>query len=182
MNTNIPEESTTSKALQRLRRQEWRQLWIQGGFFAEISRRSPGVYSAPSLTVEATDLFRIGAMSIELAEGNEAFPIYVLIEPEIGTLRSERLWRPQRKQIREFPPDLDLSPFLNTLLEVSLFRRSLSENLTKEANDYSYCDAIHFRASTHELLIQTDEYVPESILIARDADFVHEVLSNRTVG
>ena len=178
MGSDTPISSETAKVLKLVSRQQWRHFWIQGGAFAGRSRRSPGVYSLPSLTVEAVDLFRIEATSIQLASGCEAFAIDLAIEREIGTPQSERLWRPRRERIGGFPSDLDLSPFLNTIIDVSLLRGTLSKQATDAANCHLFFDALRVHADDHRLLILPDEEMPESILLVRNGGLIDRVLSS----
>jgi len=180
MGNNCRVKSSTASALQFLRAGQWRHFWVQRGVLDEKSRLRPGVHSVSSLTIEGTQLIRVGATSITPTPGCEVFSIDLEREAGIGTPQSERLWRPRRKQILEFPPDLDLSPFLGRDVEVSLLERCLTVGTGTAIDEYCYCDGLWIRANTDELIIVASEDLPESVVILRESHIIAAVFNNRT--
>lgn len=168
----LPLSSESCKCLDRLRQKWWQGYWVQGGVFDFITPKVPGVYTVPSISVITSDIIQIGACAAEDNEGSELLQLSLTIEVEVGTTSSERLWRPPRQRVTEYPPDLNLGSFLNKNIAIDLLR--------DDAGSKSVIDSLIVREESNQLLIGVDQQVPESILLTQSQQFIKDFVRMRT--
>jgi hypothetical protein len=162
---------SSEEALARLLTEKWQRIWTQGGVFDFVKPVANSVYVVPSLVIECLSLVQIAAFAVEQSDGSEVYPVSLGELSEIGTAESERYWKPSRKPVTKYPDGLDLRPFFQTEISVSI--------LINRDVDGGLFDGVLFETDGNRLLVVSSVEIPESLIVSRYKEYIEQVLQER---
>jgi hypothetical protein len=145
----------------------WERVWAQGGAIREEIDRSAGVFCGDLVLETSAGLFRLASASMDHGR-DERFELLVVELDEIGTVESERLFRPARAVVREFAAGLAFAAFMGQ-------RERTAELLWDRSSDEPLLAGVIFGVPGARLVFWADDLLPESLAVSSEQSIVDEL-------
>ena len=158
------------EALKFLSQNPWKAFFIHGEILmSEISSEHINdkcIYSFGGIVVDCGRKIYIGAATVDVTPGEDIFRIGVWEDIRFGEPEYEKLFRPSRRLLTQFPDNLKLDSFLGTNLTIKRVKDSCMID-----NTIFTCDKglIVRNLNSQILLVVVDESIPLNIKVTMSA-------------